>query len=215
MNWTDSQRWISLLMLILNGVGLAGILLGFGERILQFTALNLLISGLLAMAFDWDSRSRLWWLAAIGGWLAECIGVQTGLLFGQYNYSEGLGPKLAGVPLILGILWFVMLMGFGHWTSTWVERFHWSQRTRKIATAFLAATLMMALDAFIEPVAIQAGWWSWSNIDVPWTNYASWWALAFLFHLVPKTSPQSKGAGILVLIFATFFILLNTFQWTA
>ncbi len=111
MNWTDSQRWISLLMLILNGVGLAGILLGFGERILQFTALNLLISGLLAMAFDWDSRSRLWWLAAIGGWLAECIGVQTGLLFGQYNYGEGLGPKLAGVPLILGILWFVMLMG--------------------------------------------------------------------------------------------------------
>ena len=215
MNWTSSQRWIPIAMAMLNAVGVAGILLGYGERILQFTALNLLISGLLAMAFDWNQRSWLWWLAILGGWGAECLGVQTGLLFGHYAYGHGLGPKFAGVPLILGSLWFVMLLGFGHWAGIWVARFGWTPRTRKMMTAIVAATWMMVLDVFIEPVAIQAGWWNWNGVDVPWTNYASWWGLAFLFHLVPKTSTESRGAGILVLIFAAFFILLNTFQWTA
>ena len=45
MNWTTLKRWAPLIMIILNSVGVAGVLLGFGETILQFTALNLLING--------------------------------------------------------------------------------------------------------------------------------------------------------------------------
>ena len=214
MNWTTLKRWAPLVMIILNSVGVAGVLLGFGEIILQFTALNLLINGILAAWLDWDYRSRVWVYAALGGWLVECFGVHTGWLFGAYHYGHGLGLQVAEVPLILGALWFVTLMGFGHWGGRWLLRFRLGTKAHKVGTAIVAATLMMGLDAFIEPVAIQSGWWEWAQGDVPWTNYASWWAIAFLFHLVPRQSTESKGTGILVLIFAAFFILLNVFPWT-
>jgi putative membrane protein len=215
MNLSTLKRWSPLVMLILNTVGVAAILFGYGERILQFTALNLLINGLLAAFVDWNLRSRLWLLAACGGWLAECIGVQTGMLFGHYQYGMGLGPKIAGVPIILGVLWFITLMGFGHWVGTFLNRLQIGRQGRRLIHATLSATFMMGLDALIEPVAIQAGWWAWENGQVPWTNYASWWGLSFVFYLIPRSSNASRGAGILVFIFSLFFILLNSFQWIA
>lgn len=214
MNWTTLRRWTPMIMIILNAVGVTGILLGFGDTILQFTALNLLISGMLAAWLDWDSRSLLWLCAAAGGWIVECIGVHTGWLFGAYHYGQGLGLQVAGIPLIMGVLWFVTLMGFGHWANRWLLQFKLSAQPHKVGIALVAATLMMGLDALIEPVAIQSGWWEWAQGDVPWTNYASWWSIAFLFQLAPRRTNESKGTGILVLIFAAFFILLNVFPWT-
>ena len=215
MNSTTFQTWCPLLMLILNTVGVVGILLGYGYLILPFTALNLLINGILAASLDWNVRNKFWLIAAGGGWITEVIGVQTGLLYGDYQYGTGLGPKLAGVPILLGVLWFITLTGFGHWSGILLNRLQMHLPMRNLIRAALAATLMTALDAFIEPVAIQAGWWAWANIHVPWTNYASWWGVSFAFYLLPRSSYTSRGTGILVLIFTLFFILLNSFQWTA
>lgn len=41
---------------------------------------------------------------------AELIGVATGFLFGNYTYSDQLGPKVFGlVPLVIPIAWLMML----------------------------------------------------------------------------------------------------------
>ena len=214
MNLILLKRSAPLIMIILNTVGVVGVLLGFGESILQFTALNLLINGMLAAWMDWGSRSRLWVYAALGGWIIECIGVNTGWPFGAYQYGQGLGPKFAEVPLILGALWFITLIGFGHWVGRGLLLLRLGTKAHKLGTAVVAATLMMGLDALIEPVAIQSSWWEWDQGDVPWTNYFSWWGISFLFYLVPRQSTESKGSGICVLIFAAFMIMLNVFQWT-
>ena len=45
-------------------------------------------------------------LVTTGGGLAiEALGVATGVPFGEYDYSGDLGPKLAGVPLVIPLAW--------------------------------------------------------------------------------------------------------------
>lgn len=201
-------------MVVLHAVGVIGILAGYGKYFLDFTAVNLLINGGLAIWRDWEDRHWVW-LVAIGGGLAvEIFGVQTGWLFGSYSYGEVLGPKIAGVPFILGMLWWISLMGLGHWSDRIMTRWMGALPFHRVKRAAVAATLMTALDGLIEPVAIQAGWWSWEGGEVPWTNYVSWWVLSFLFHLIPQRTNQNIGAGLLVVIFVLFFLFLNWFPWT-
>lgn len=40
--------------------------------------------------------------------IVELIGVNTGLLFGTYQYGENLGIKVFGVPFLIGINWGVI-----------------------------------------------------------------------------------------------------------
>ena len=218
MNQINSfeRNWIPRIMLILHAVGVVGILAGYGKFFLDFTASNLLVNGILAAWMDWEGRHWTWIAAIVGGLLVEIIGVQTGVLFGAYAYGDILGVKLAGVPLILGALWWMSLLGFGYWSDRILER--WLKVKNKalnlIVRAFVAASLMTALDGLIEPVAIRAGWWAWETVDVPWSNYATWWIVAFAFHLLPQKMGKNIGAGLLVAIFVLFFLFLNWFPWT-
>jgi putative membrane protein len=218
MNQINSfeRNWIPRIMLILHAVGVVGILAGYGKFFLDFTASNLLVNGILAAWMDWEGRHWTWIAAIVGGLLVEIIGVQTGVLFGAYAYGDILGVKLAGVPLILGALWWMSLLGFGYWSDRILER--WLKVKNKalnlIVRAFVAASLMTALDGLIEPVAIRAGWWAWEAVDVPWSNYATWWIVAFAFHLLPQKMGKNIGAGLLVAIFVLFFLFLNWFPWT-
>ena len=71
---------------------------------------------------------------------------------------------------------------------------------------------MTALDGAIEPVAIRAGWWTWHEGAIPWTNYATWWVAAFALGMLWKDVEDLKTnrlSGLLVLVFAGFFALLN------
>jgi putative membrane protein len=218
MNQINSfeRNWIPRIMLILHAVGVVGILAGYGKFFLDFSASNLLVNGILAAWMDWEGRHWTWIAAIVGGLLVEIIGVQTGVLFGAYAYGDILGVKLAGVPLILGALWWMSLLGFGYWSDRILER--WLKVKNKalnlIVRAFVAASLMTALDGLIEPVAIRAGWWAWEAVDVPWSNYATWWIVAFAFHLLPQKMGKNIGAGLLVAIFVLFFLFLNWFPWT-
>lgn len=210
------RHWIPRIMLLLHAVGVMGILAGYGKFFLDFTASNLLVNGLLAAWMDWNDRHWTWFVAIGGGLAVEIVGVQTGMLFGTYSYGDILGPKLGGVPIILGALWWMSLLGFGHWSNRIMAQ--WlllkNEAIHRIVRALITASLMTALDGLIEPVAIRAGWWAWDGVDVPWSNYATWWVVAFAFHLLPIKKSKNIGAGLLVAIFVFFFLFLNWFPWT-
>ena len=55
------------------------------------------------------------------GFGVEVIGVETGLLFGDYEYGSGLGPKVLKVPMLMGVLWWILLLGTHHWSSRWLS----------------------------------------------------------------------------------------------
>ena len=127
---------------------------------------------------------------AITGFSSEVLGVHGGWLFGQYSYPHSLGTQLFGVPLILGVNWLLLI----YVTRDIVQPLAANAPTK----AALAATLMVGLDTFIEPVAIRNKFWEWPQNIVASQNYVGWWLVAFFillaseFWQVKQENPLSK-----------------------
>ncbi|TNH22483.1 carotenoid biosynthesis protein [Micromonospora orduensis] len=125
-------------------------------------------------------------VATGGGFAIEAIGVATGVPFGSYDYSGELGPKLAGVPLIIPLAWTwmawpawlaaVRLTGGGSTAGRWVGRI-------ALATVGLAAW-----DLFLDPQMVAEGYWVWRDATpalpglpgIPVSNYLGWLLFAVL-----------------------------------
>lgn len=163
-------------------VGIIGISLGFQEWFVQKTVLNLIASfGFFSLYFPIQNRRR-WMLLSLfflGGMTAEWLGVHYGLFFGDYSYGANLGPKIDGIPLIIGVFWAVL--------TFITARIAKAILPRKTAFPFIAAfgaLLMVALDLLLELLAPHFDYWTFSPVAPPVENYISWWAFGFLFQLI-------------------------------
>jgi putative membrane protein len=106
------------------------------------------------------------------GMLAEHIGTRTGRPFGRYAYSDKLGPRVGGVPLLAGAAWAMMArpawsaVGPGPWR---VPR---------------AAAALTAWDVFLDPRMVRDGYWTWERggvyEDVPLSNFIGWFATGLI-----------------------------------
>ena len=172
-----------ILLVVLHLVGVLGIL-GFFEgfvdanTFVRLSPFNLLLTASLLFVFV-AVRARLFvfFLACLLiGFLAELIGVQTGLPFGEYTYGESLGPKWWGVPLVIGVNWFLVAVG-----SQALLRL----RTNDIWIRTIGAALVMVgFDLLVEPVAIQIDFWHWSGGEIPLQNYAGWLLVGLIIQAV-------------------------------
>lgn len=148
------------------------------ESFASLTPLNLIVTAVLLFSFHqtWNSASLLFMvLASVAGFLAEWIGVHTGWIFGDYWYGSTLGWKLDEIPLLIGINWLILTYCTGvvlHQTAL-----------PNYLKALLGASIMVSLDWFIEPVAIQYDFWEWAGGVIPLSNYIGWFVLAFLLSL--------------------------------
>lgn len=143
-------------------------------------------------------------LILLGGFLIEWVGVETGLLFGNYFYGSVLGLKVVGVPLIIAVNWFVIVVS----ASSLVIGFKQVPLWLKALLAGLSATLM---DALIEPVAIRYKFWIWDQDEVPFFNYCCWFLFSslFAFLYLRATSERNRTGFFLFFIWLVFFITLN------
>lgn len=62
-----------------------------------------------AYALGWRRTLAFFALAAAISWTYEQVGVETGLIYGKYHYTDALGPKLGHVPIIIPVAWFMMI----------------------------------------------------------------------------------------------------------
>ncbi|WP_222263847.1 carotenoid biosynthesis protein [Modestobacter marinus] len=138
--------------------------------------------------------------------LFEALGLATGFPYGEYGYSDGLGPTLLGVPFLVPLAWLMMA-----WPS-WVLAARLAPRSRP-ARVLVAAYVFAAWDVVLDPQMVQAGYWRWAHpspglpgIDtVPLTNLAGWLlaglALMTLLELLAGRRPSRGGdaAPLLVL----------------
>ncbi|MEV1157313.1 carotenoid biosynthesis protein [Micromonospora chokoriensis] len=133
-------------------------------------------------------------VATGGGFAIEAIGVATGVPFGSYDYSGELGPKLAGVPLIIPLAWTwmawpawlaaVRLTGGGSTTSTGGG----STAGRWAGRIALATVGLAAWDLFLDPQMVAEGYWVWRDATpalpglagIPVSNYLGWLLFAVL-----------------------------------
>ena len=141
-------------------------------------------------------------VAAAGalGFAVELAGVATGRPFGHYRYSDKLGPRVGGVPLLAGAAWAMMAR------PAWVVAGLLSRR--RPARVALAAGALTAWDVFLDPRMAREGYWSWPGggryEGIPATNFLGWlatgagvfavWAL-----LDPDDDPARDGDGALAL----------------
>ncbi len=197
-------------LVIFHGVGFWGLVFSNDPLYFQnLTPLNLLLTNFLLFSFhkQWNIGFILFAvLVALAGFFAEVIGVHTGLLFGNYTYGAALGLKLWEVPLLIGLNWLMLVYATGHLAN--LTKLHW------LLKAVLGAALMVLLDFFIEPVAMQYDFWSWQGNSIPISNYLGWLGLAFLLQLYFQHADfykQNKLAPYVYAVQLVFFIGLYLF----
>lgn len=170
-----------------------------------------LISSLVVLLLyhtDWRPSFYIYAvLALFTGYFIEVAGVHTGLVFGKYAYGWGLGVKVWEVPPVIGINWLTLTYCCG----SVCDQLRVSIYTKIIA----AASLMVLLDVFIEPVAVALDFWSWFNQAVPLQNYVGWWlvsaALFSIWFILPfrKENRIAKWLlGFQFLFFISNYLLI-------
>ncbi|MBO0937358.1 carotenoid biosynthesis protein [Fibrella sp. HMF5335] len=168
------------------------------------TALNLLATLAVLLYFHTDWQPSFYFyvaLAVLTGFFVEVLGVHTGAVFGgPYAYGTGLGPKIWGVPPVIGVNWLLLTYCFG----SLADRLSLPVYMK----AILAATGMVLLDFLIEPVAIRLDFWTWFGGPIPLQNYLGWWLVALVLLSVWYGLPfrkENRVAGLIISLQAFFF----------
>jgi len=135
--------------------------------------------------------------------ITEIIGVATGSLFGTYAYGQGLGVKIADVPVIIGLNWVFL---------TYASNSIVSKYTAKNIPIIVGAALLMVLyDILLEKVAPLMDMWLFSKNEPPVSNYAVWFLLALVFNWSiqkSKIDTQNRPARWLFFIQLGFFVII-------
>ena len=112
--------------------------------------------------------------------LAEALGLSTGFPYGQYSYSDALGPTVLGVPFLVPLAW--LMMAWPSWVLAVRLTARIRARRRPLPRVLVAAYVFAAWDVVLDPQMVQAGYWRWAHptpglpgIDtVPLTNLGGW-----------------------------------------
>nr|WP_091238849.1 carotenoid biosynthesis protein [Micromonospora matsumotoense] len=170
-------------------------------------------------------------VATGGGFAIEALGVATGFPFGSYDYSGELGPKLAGVPLIIPLAW--TWMAWPAWLAA-VRLTTPAGRAAGTATAgtgtpgwaghvgrvALATVGLAGWDLFLDPQMVAEGYWVWRDATpalpglpgIPISNYLGWllFAVLLMSALRPLAGPavavtDSRDDPMFALYLWTYF----------
>lgn len=205
-----SKTYLSkLLIVVFYLVGFLG--LSFNETRPFFLGLVpfhiLLMSGILFANFAKIPNKTVYAVLAICvvGFIIEVIGVKTGVIFGRYYYGNTLGFKVIGVPLVIGLNWFIVIFSVGGLLRSILK-------SKKVLRTVLGAFILVGLDYLIEPVAIKLDYWTWENNIIPFQNYIGWFFVSLVmmtfynYFDFKKTNTVHKTLFYAQLL---FFIALN------
>ena len=175
----SKQKAISTFFIVFYSVGLIGMILpGTFSLFSKLTPFALILSFLALVFFHTskiDCKIVLSFLFIyLMAFAIEAIGVNTGKVFGNYKYGEGLGIKMFQTPLIIGMNWFFLV----YTTSAVVEK----SKFPIIVNILWASLGMLFYDIVLEQVAPKLDMWNWDGDLVPFQNYLAWFVLALFFH---------------------------------
>jgi putative membrane protein len=213
--------------ILFHSIGLVGLLFFDKAFFLTATPVNLLLSFALLI---WTQTEKniyffLFLLTCfVVGVAVEILGINTGILFGDYTYGNVLGYKIQNVPVLIGINWFIIIYCSGisihkllmkAITRVASDTGKSPMALKALSVIIDGATLAVFFDWLMEPVAVKLGYWTWNGDgSIPMFNYICWFVVSLLlltiFHFA-KFKKQNKFAVNLLLVQAMFFLLLRTF----
>ncbi len=205
-----SKTYLSkLLIVVFHIVGFLGITLNetrpFFLGLVPFHIL--LMSGILLANFAKIPTQTVYAVIVIfiAGFIIEVIGVNTGVIFGRYNYGNTLGFKIISVPLVIGLNWVIVVFSVGGLLRSFLK-------SKKVLRTILGALLLVGLDYLIEPVAVKLDYWSWENNLIPFQNYVGWFFVSLFMMAFYNYFDFKKTNTVYKTLFYAqllFFIALN------
>ncbi len=189
--------------------GIIGVLSPYEKWFLALTPLSLLLSFFMLI---WHVKPlNLKFIIALSipfviGFVAEALGVNFGLIFGNYTYGNNLGVKIAGVPLLICFNWALLTIATAD-VAKYISKNIWIK-------ALIAAALMTGIDVILEVSAPRFDFWEFENGIVPIQNYIGWFCTAFLAHIgyqhfkIKSNATISWHVLISIVIFFTVFLVL-------
>jgi putative membrane protein len=157
---------------------LIGIALGYADFFLPkspFTLMYLLVLLITLYALDNLRALALFAICFATGMIVEWVGVHTELLFGEYYYGVNFGPKLDGIPFLIGINWAILVL-ITHVLAGKISK-------SLFLKSALGAGLMVLLDFFLEQICDFAGFWHFTG-GAGWFNYLCWFVIAYFLQLI-------------------------------
>lgn len=190
-------------------IGAVGFLIPYTRSVfIMLTPLALLLSfGLLVVNQQnkWR-KTQIYVLVIIyfASLIIEIIGVETGVIFGSYIYGNGLGVKVLGAPLMIGLNWVLLV-----YCSADIIR---PLKLNPVIKVMASSALMLTYDLVLEQVAPMMNMWSWADGKIPLLNYIAWFVLGVLFNGIYYKEAQKTSnplsAPVFLIQFAFFFIIM-------
>lgn len=142
------------------------------------------------------------------GMAVEIVGVNTGLLFGNYHYTPALGVQLGGVPILIGITWASTAYACNILASMWFSK--------PVIKVVAAACFMVLFDVVLEQFATAVPLWQWHGGIIPLYNYVCWFLvglfISYFFDYLKINHPNTVAPYFLlsqIIFFAGYLVLIT------
>lgn len=133
------------------------------------------------MSSSFRDASLLLAISALVGCALEYASIQCAFFCGsRYQYDTGIALQiLNGIPVCVLLMWFVIaytaIVFLRPFTIRVGDALSW---TRLAVKACLCALYMVAIDVFLDPLAVTCGLWTWETpgpyFTVPLRNFVAW-----------------------------------------
>ena len=184
---------------------------------LRLLTISTLVAFFAASVTHAAAYHGLWWavrlvvVTAGGGLAVEAVGLATGFPFGDVTFADTLGPRVFGVPVVLGLAWTAMA-----YPAFAIAR-------NLVGTRFLAGVpvvggvALAAWDLFLDPAMVADGHWAWAAPTpaipgvpgVPVSTYVGWLLVAVVMMTVLTLTLPEEHAPVgvpLVLYVGTWLV---------
>ncbi|MCP5038348.1 MAG: carotenoid biosynthesis protein [Rhodobacteraceae bacterium] len=141
-------------------------------------------------------------ITGLVAWMAESVGISTGLPFGRYQYSTVMAPFLGQVPIT--VLFAYAVMGYLSWSLAriYISVLIPDNRTaRRWLTPLFGAAFMVIWDLSMDPLrATFEGRWIWLEggvyFGIPLLNFLGWFLVTWvIFQIFALLSEGKARAG--------------------
>ena len=183
-----------------------GILLYDLDFFAGFTYVNLLLmSIILFLNLKLESNYHILSILSIFliGMITESLGVNYGLIFGDYEYGNNLGFKLFGVPYLIGVNWIIL-------TAISANIASFLTKNRSVVLTIITGTLLMlAMDFVMEPIAPKLDMWRFKNLIVPSSNYVGWLFVGLFTQTLYNLYFREKEIIVSTNLYLAFFLFFG------
>ena len=186
--------------------GVIGISSSSQDWFLALTPLNLLLSLLIVLwNFKLFNPKIILALAIpfVLGFAAEALGVNYGIIFGNYAYGENLGFKVLGVPLIICINWTLLTI-----ITSDISKY---LSNKIVISSLISAALMTGLDIVLEVSAPRFDFWEFDNGMVPLQNYIAWFVTSFIANFGYQCYKVESNKIISIHVFVSITMFFSIF----